>query len=145
MRILGIDYGAKRVGVAVSDEMEWTARALKTIDRMSRRAVAEEIVRMAGELSVEEIVIGYPLRLDGSMGIQCLKVDRFIEILSSMTHLPIKRWDETLSTKEAEERMREQGLSPRKRREWVDRMAASIILQSYLDYVEMKKIRGEHD
>ena len=140
MRILGLDYGSRRIGVAICDELGMTARGVATIVRRNREAdlgVIDELVRRHG---VERIVIGYPLRLDGSEGIQCEKINRFIRRLEARLSLPIIRWDETLSTKEAEELLRQGGVRPKKRKGIVDRVAASIILQGYLD----ANAHGEH-
>lgn len=133
MRVLGLDYGSRRIGVALCDELGMTAQGVTTIIRKNREtdlAAIGELVRRHG---VEKIVIGYPLRLDGSEGIQCEKVDRFARRLESLLSVPVIRWDETLSTKEAEEFLRLGGLRREKIRQSVDRVAASIILQDYLD------------
>ena len=86
-----------------------------------------------GGLGAAAVVVGYPLRLDGSAGIQCEKVDRFIAALQEVVPVPVIAWDETLSTKEAEGLMREAGVARRKRRGMVDRVAAAVILQDYLN------------
>jgi putative Holliday junction resolvase len=133
MRILGIDYGEKRIGLAVSDELEITARGISVIERQSKKADLEAIGRALSESGAGAIVVGYPLRLDGSAGIQCEKVDRFIAALEEAFPLPVLAWDETLSTKEAEELMREAGVKRKKKRGMVDRIAAALILQDYLN------------
>jgi len=133
MRILGLDYGSRRIGVALCDELGITAQGIATIVRKNRAADLGAIADLVRRHGVERIVVGYPLRLDGSEGIQCEKINRFIRRLEGRLSLPVIRWDETLSTKEAEELLRERGLSPEKRREVVDRVAACLILQRYLD------------
>jgi putative holliday junction resolvase len=133
MRILGIDYGEKRIGLAVSDELEITARGISVIERKSKKADMEAIASAVSEYSVGAIVVGYPLRLDGSAGIQCEKVDRFIASLRESLPVPVSIWDETLSTKEAEELMREAGFKRKKKKGMVDRIAAALILQDYLN------------
>ena len=135
MRILGIDYGGRRIGVAVSDELGVTAQGVSTIARKNREADLDAIGDLVRRHGVERIVIGYPLRLDGSEGIQCEKINRFVRRLEMRLSLPIARWDEALSTKEAEELLRQRGVHREKRRDVVDRVAASIILQGYLDAV----------
>ncbi len=137
MRILGIDYGEKRIGLAVSDEMEITARGIAVVERKSKKADLDAIARTLSESGAGAIVVGYPLRLDGSAGIQCEKVDRFIAALEEAFTIPVLAWDETLSTKEAEELMREAGVKRKKKRGMVDRIAAALILQDYLN----KKVR----
>lgn len=133
MRILGIDYGEKRIGLAVSDELEMTARGISVIVRKSKKTDLGAIAAAVSEYGVGSIVVGYPLRLDGSAGIQCEKVDRFIASLKEVISVPVIAWDETLSTKEAEGLMREAGVAPRKKRGMVDRIAAAFILQDYLN------------
>ncbi|SEM28770.1 putative holliday junction resolvase [Syntrophus gentianae] len=133
MRILGLDYGEKRIGVALCDELGWTAQALTTVIRKSWRRDVGSIAALVEAYGVEKIVIGYPLRLDGTEGIQCEKVLRFARRLEAALGIPIVSWDETLTTKEAEEILARSGVHPKKRRAVVDRLAASLILQSYLD------------
>ncbi|MGE5855124.1 MAG: Holliday junction resolvase RuvX, partial [Syntrophaceae bacterium] len=107
MRILAIDYGEKRIGLAVSDELGVTARGIAVVERKSKKADLEAIAAAVSEFGAGAIVVGYPLRLDGSAGIQCEKVDRFIAALKEAVPVPVTAWDETLSTKEAEGLMRE--------------------------------------
>jgi putative Holliday junction resolvase len=133
MRVLGLDYGLKRLGVAVSDELGITAQSLLVIERKNEKKDLEAIARIIHEYHIEKIVIGYPLLLDGSKGIQCEKVDRYAERLSAEFNLPVIKWDETLSTWEADELMSEAGVKRRKRKKLVDKIAAGIMLQSYLD------------
>ena len=135
MRILGLDYGSRRIGVALCDELGMTAQGVATIVRKNREADLDTIAELVRRHGVERIVIGYPLRLDGSEGIQCEKINRFIRRLEMRFSFPVIRWDEALSTKEAEELLRRRGVHREKRREVVDRVAASIILQGYLDAV----------
>lgn len=141
MRILGIDYGDRRIGVAVCDELGMTAQGAATLKRKNRAADIEAIAELVRRHDVAQIVIGYPLRLDGSEGIQCEKVNRFCRRLEARLSLPVIRWDETLSTKEADDILRRTGVPPKKRKGMVDRVAASVILQGYLDALS----RGEKD
>ncbi|MDD4357552.1 MAG: Holliday junction resolvase RuvX [Smithellaceae bacterium] len=133
MRILGLDYGEKRIGVAVCDELGITAQGLPTLIRQTKKHDLEILSRWIQDYSIEKIVIGYPVRLDGSEGIQCEKVNRFAGLLYKTFLLPVMKWPETLSTKEAEEILISSGVRWRKRKEKVDRLAACLILQSYLD------------
>lgn len=133
MRILGLDCGSRRIGVAVSDELGMTAQGITTLVRKNREADLAAIAELVKRCRIERIVVGYPLRLDGSEGIQCEKVNRFIRRLEARLSLPVERWDETLSTKEADRLLRERGIRPQKRKHFVDRVAASLILQGYLD------------
>ena len=138
MRILGLDYGSKRIGVAVCDELGMTAQGLATITRKNRRHDLEEIAGFIKTYNVEEIVIGYPIKLDGTEGIQCEKVGKFASLLESAFSLPVIKWDETLSTKEAEEILIRANIARNKRRNIVDKLAASLILQAYLDAQERR-------
>jgi len=133
MRILGIDYGEKRIGLALSDELEMTARGLSVIERRSKEKDLEAIAAAVSEHGVGAIVVGYPLRLDGSAGIQCGKVDRFMAAIRGVVPVPVIAWDETLSTKEAEGLLHEAGVKRKKKRGMVDRIAAAFILQDYLN------------
>jgi putative holliday junction resolvase len=133
MRILGLDYGSRRIGVALCDELGMTAQGIATINRKNRETDFGAIADLVRRHGVKRIVVGYPLRLDGSEGIQCEKINRFIRRLENFLSLPVIRWDETLSTKEAEELLRERGVRREKRREVVDRVAACFILQGYLN------------
>jgi len=133
LRILGLDYGEKRIGVAVCDELGLTAQGLPTLIRKTKKHDLEILSRLIQNYSVERIVIGYPLRLDGSEGIQCEKVNRFARLLDKTFSLPVVKWSETLSTKEAEEILISSGVRWQKRKEKVDQLAACLILQNYLD------------
>ena len=136
MRIIGFDYGKKRIGVAVCDELGMTAQGLGVIERKNKKkdfAVIEHYIRT---YNVEKIVIGYPLGLDGTPGIQCEEVDRFILFLESLLPLPIIRWDEALTTKDAEEILNIANVRGKKRKMVVDKIAAGIILQGYLDSLD---------
>ena len=133
MRVLGIDYGEKRIGIAVSDETGMVARPLTTIlhTRLDRDCAV--IRRLVEELGVERIVVGYPITLGGKESIQCSYVARFIEVLTSKIGVPVVRWDESMSTKRAEEILIESDMGRKRRKKIVDRLAAAIILQEYLE------------
>ena len=143
MRVLGLDYGSRRIGVAVCDELGMTAQGVGTVVRKNRDADLAAIAAFIERFGVESIVVGYPLRLDGSEGIQCEKVNRFIRRLEARLAIPVIRRDETLSTKEAEELLREAGVRREKKRGIVDRLAASIILQGYLDALAREGKTGQ--
>ena len=143
MRVLGLDYGSRRIGVAVCDELGMTAQGVGTVVRKNRKADLAAISAFVKRFDVESIVVGYPLRLDGSEGIQCEKVNRFIQRLEARLAIPVIRRDETLSTKEAEELLRETGVRREKKRGIVDRLAASIILQGYLDALALEVKTGQ--
>ncbi|MCG6537441.1 MAG: Holliday junction resolvase RuvX [Syntrophales bacterium LBB04] len=133
MRVLGLDYGEKRIGVAICDELGLTAQGVAVIERKNKKRDLAALGHYVKTYGVEKIVIGYPLRLDGTTGIQCEKVDRFIKALASVFPIPIMRWDETLTTKDAEEFLRTANVRAKKRKAVVDKIAAGLILQGYLD------------
>jgi putative Holliday junction resolvase len=135
LRILGLDYGEKRIGVAICDELGFTAQGLPTIIRKNKKHDWEILGGLVDNYKVEKIVIGYPVRLDGSEGIQCEKVNRFKALLEKTFSFPVIKWPETLSTKEAEEILINSGVRWEKRKKMVDKMAACLILQSYLDSI----------
>ena len=135
MRILGLDYGEKRIGVAICDELGLTAQGRPTIIRKNKKHDWEILGSLIRDYKVEKIVIGYPVRLDGSEGIQCEKVNRFTALLEATFFLPVVKWPETLSTKEAEEILINSGVRWEKRKKMVDKLAACIILQGYLDSI----------
>ena len=133
MRILGLDYGSKRIGVALCDELGLTGQGLTTITWKNRTQVLDALAILVKDHGVEKIVIGYPLRLDGTEGIQCEKVNRFARLLESRLSLPVIKWDETLSSRTAEDILMQSRMRREKRKQVVDKLAASIILQGYLD------------
>jgi putative Holliday junction resolvase len=130
-----LDYGEKRIGVAICDELGFTAQGLPTIVRKTKKHDWEILGNLIRNFKVEKIVIGYPVRLDGSEGIQCEKVNRFTALLEANFSLPVVKWPETLSTKEAEEILINSGVRWEKRKKMVDKLAACIILQGYLDSI----------
>ena len=133
LRILGLDYGEKRIGAAICDELGMTAQGLPTIIRKSKKHDLDILGNLIKSYNVEKIVIGYPVRLDGSEGIQCEKVNRFSVLLDKTFSLTVIKWPETLSTKEAEEILINSGVRWQKRKKMVDKLAACLILQNYLD------------
>ena len=134
-RILGLDYGSKTVGVAVSDPLGITAQGVETIRRERetklRRTLAriDELIR---EYNVEKIVLGMPLRMDGSPGERAQKTQEFGEALKARTKLPVELWDERLTTVAADRALEEGGVSAAGRKQVVDTVAAVFILESYM-------------
>jgi putative Holliday junction resolvase len=133
MRILGLDYGSKRIGVALCDELGLTGQGLTTIMWKNRIQVLDALEILVKDYGVEKIVIGYPLRLDGTEGIQCEKVNRFARLLEVRLSIPVIKWDETLSSQTAEDILIQSQMRRKKRKQIIDKLAASIILQGYLD------------
>lgn len=138
MRILGLDYGTKTVGVAMSDPLLLTARGIEIIRRdhenKLRKTYAriEELIR---EYGVEKIVLGYPRNMDDTEGERCTRTKEFMEGLKRRTGLPVILWDERLTTVAADEIMIEAGLTREERKQYVDKIAAAIILQEYLEHI----------
>lgn len=138
-RILGLDYGSKTVGVAMSDPLLLTAQGMEIIRREKpgklRQTIAriEEIVQ---EYGVERIVLGYPKNMNNTEGDRCEKTVQFKEMLEQRLHLPIELWDERLTTVSADALMMETGIRREHRKEYVDKIAAMFILQGYLDSLQ---------
>lgn len=137
MRILGLDYGTKRIGVALCDELGLTGQGLTTIVWKNRNQVLNALEVLVRDHGVEKIVIGYPLRLDGTEGIQCEKVNLFVRLLESRLSIPVIKWDETLSSRTAEDILIQSRMRREKRKKIVDKMAAGIILQGYLNSLHL--------
>ncbi len=133
-RILGIDYGDSRTGIAVSDLMGWTAQGLETISYKGNMSMLlkriEEIIK---EYDIKKIVIGYPRNLNGTIGPRAEKTEDFIKILIDKFGLDVIKWDEWLSTVSAHRDMNDMGVKAKKKRGLVDTIAAVHILQNYLD------------
>ncbi len=134
MRILGLDYGDSRIGVAMSDPFGWTASGIGFIDaRKGEEKVIGEIRKILEEYKAEKIVIGYPLNMNGTAGPRAMITDSFISVIhNSFPEIEIDKWDERLTSVAANRIMREMGISQRKKGT-NDRIAAVLILQSYLD------------
>ncbi len=132
-RILALDVGKRRIGVALSDELGITAQGLETIERTTQRADFAVISHLASEKSVGIILVGYPINMNGTEGRQAGWVREFAEGLGARSGLPVKLWDERLTSVEAGRVLRESGVSIAKRARAVDRLSAVILLQSYLD------------
>jgi putative pre-16S rRNA nuclease len=131
-RILAIDYGSRRMGLAVSDPLGITAQGLETLERKNRRSDFARLERVLREYQVAEIVLGNPLRMSGEEGTQSRKAAEFAEELRRRFQLPVHLWDERLTSSEANRVLREAEVSLQKRTRAVDRMAATLILQSFL-------------
>lgn len=133
MRILSLDIGDARIGVAISDPLGYTAQGIKTINRVSYRKDIEDIKNICDQYTVEKIVVGLPKNMNGTIGPQCEKVLAFCEEMKKVITLPIIMWDERLTTVAAHKSMLEADLSRAKRKKQVDKIAACFILQGYLD------------
>jgi len=132
-RVLGLDVGSRTVGIAVSDPLGITAQGLPTLRRTNKRGDFERLSAVIREYAVSEIVVGYPLRLSGAEGTQSEKMQLFAEELRKKFKLPVHLWDERLTSSQANRILRDADLSIKKRGEAVDRMAAVLILQSWME------------
>ena len=145
MRIMGLDYGSKTVGVAVSVALLVTAQSLETIFRKSPGKLRQTLARideLIAAYDVEKIVLGYPKHMNNSEGERCEKTREFCHMLEQRTGLAVILWDERLSTAAADQIMAESGIRREDRKEYVDKIAAGLILQGYLDFIQNKQ---EHE
>ena len=133
-RIMGLDIGDKTIGVAVSDLMGMTAQGIKTIKRTSKKNDIEEIKQIIKEKQVNLIVSGLPKNMNGTIGPQSEKVIKFCDILKEETGMEIDYWDERLTTVSAEKMLIDGDVSRKNRKKVIDKLAAVLILQNYLDF-----------
>ena len=131
-RILALDYGTKRIGVALSDELRWTAQPLETFERRTLDRDIAHIAALVGSHSVERVVLGLPLQLDGREGLAVQAMRVFVVRLEAGLSVPVVLWDERMTTKAAEDLLIAADVSRKKRKGVIDRIAAAILLQSYL-------------
>ncbi len=148
MRILGLDFGAHTVGVAVSDELGLTAQGVEIIRRKSPGKLRQTLARieeLASSYRAEKIVLGYPKNMNNTEGERCEKTREFKEMLEKRTHLTVELWDERLTTVAADMIMMESGIRRENRKEYVDEIAAMLILQGYLDFLKNQKEQSVED
>ncbi|HNT75967.1 MAG TPA: Holliday junction resolvase RuvX [Anaerolineae bacterium] len=140
MRYLALDLGRRRVGVAISDALGMLARPLEVFKRSSRVADFAHVAELVKAQGAETLVIGLPLQMDGSEGENIAWVREYSAAMEAAVGTPVEFWDERLTTVEAEDIMREQGKVPDKN--WIDAVAAAVILQGYLD---ARRSQNSHD
>ncbi len=133
MRILALDHGTKRIGVAISDEMKMIAQPLEYIPAEPFAAFLERLKNLLREKEVELVLVGMPRNMDGSYGPAALKVQEFVAALKAAVAVPIKTWDERLTSALANRFLLQGNVRRDQRKEKVDKMAAALLLQSYLD------------
>lgn len=133
MRIMGLDFGDRRIGVALSDAFGWTAQALEMIERKPDGGEFGRIAELVREHDVSEIVVGLPKNMNGSVGPRGEICMAFAEELRQRLQVPVHLWDERLTTVAATRTLLEADVSRRKRKQVVDKMAAALLLQNYLD------------
>jgi putative Holliday junction resolvase len=134
MRMMGLDIGSHTIGIAISDELGMTAQGLKTIRRKSMEEDLTEVKTIISELEIEKIVVGLPKNMDGTLGKGTEGVFRWIEAFRKRINLSVVTWDERLTTVQASKILLEADLSRRKRKKVIDKVAAVLILQGYLDH-----------
>ena len=142
IRIMGLDFGSKTVGVAISDPLGLTAQGVEIIRREQENKLRRTLARieaLAAEYQVTEIVLGYPKNMNNTVGERAVKSLEFKEKLEKRTGLPVVMWDERLTTAEAERTLMETGVRRENRKQFLDQMAAVLILQGYLDRMNMNK------
>lgn len=154
MRIMGLDFGSKTVGVAVSDPLGLTAQGVEIIRRKSENKLRQTLARieeLAAQYQVESFVLGLPKHMNNDIGERAEKSLEFQEMLKRRTGLPVVMWDERLTTVEADRTMMEAGIRRENRKDYVDMLAAVFILQGYLDYLanenqeEKNTAEAEHE
>lgn len=143
LRVLGLDAGDRRIGVAVSDEMLTRAQPVLTLQCRNRQRDLRSLARIARKWNCGEIVLGYPLSLSGAPSRQSGKVEMLAEALRRETSLPVHLWDERFSTAEAHRYLDEAGRSPGSRRPIIDQLSAVLILQNYLDARRARAVEND--
>lgn len=146
MRLLGLDFGSKTVGVAVSDALGLTAQGVETITRKQEDKLRQTCARIEGlidQYEVEKIVLGFPKNMNNTEGERCEKTLAFKEMLERRTGLVVELWDERLTTVAAEEILIESGVRREHRKEVIDKIAATLILQGYMEHLEYEKARNK--
>jgi len=130
---MGLDVGSHTIGVAVSDELGITAQGVKTIRRKSKDEDSKEIIKIIDQFDIGKIVVGLPKNMDGTLGKQAEMVFQWIKTLKEKIHFPVVTWDERFSTIEASKILLEADLSRKKRKKVIDKLAAVLILQGYIN------------
>jgi len=143
MRVMGLDVGSRTIGVAMSDELQLIAQSLKTIARKTLEDDLKELAAIIHQFDVGQIVVGLPRNMNGTLGEQAEKILKWIKTLEKAIQLPVATWDERLSTVAATRILLEADLSRKKRKKSVDKLAAAIILQGYLDHTCEKTPRSQ--
>ncbi len=133
MRILSIDYGQKRIGLAVSDPLGLTAQGIETIPNLNKTQVMNALLKICKDLEVSEIVVGLPVNMNGTHGPKAVEIMNWVPVVEKESKLPVSVWDERLTSRAADRLMIEGGLSRKRQKENSDRLAATMILQMFLE------------
>jgi putative Holliday junction resolvase len=140
---MGLDVGVKRIGIAISDPLGWTAQGHSVLHRTKINKDLEVLQQICREYAIEEIVLGYPLNMNGTVGPKAEEIKQFGKVLGDYLQLPISYWDERLSTVSAQRHLIAADVSRQKRKDVIDKLAAVNILQAYLDRISNKKFDKE--
>ncbi len=135
MRVVGIDYGDVRTGIALSDEMKFLAQGLGTIQNTGMDDAVNKVIEAVRDYEIETFVVGYPKNMNGTIGERCEKAKKFSEKLKNKTKIPVVLWDERLTTVSAHRVLSENNVRGKKRKNIVDTVSAVFILQGYLDSI----------
>ena len=142
-RILALDLGSRRIGLALSDELGITAQGLPTLHRETRQQDLDSLRSVVTQRQVEQIVVGHPVNMNGSEGPRAQQAAQFARTLGNYFGLPVALWDERLTTRQAQRVLKESGVGLKKRTKAIDRMAAVLILQSYIDSLQTGQEPGD--
>jgi putative Holliday junction resolvase len=136
--ILALDYGRKRIGIAVSDPFQWTAQPLETWTVGSLAELIRHVNRLIAERNIVKVVVGFPLNMKGDFSGSILRVGSFIRLMEKSLPVPVVRWDERLTTVEASRVLQSMNIPSRDQRQKIDQVAAALLLQSYLSHQDGK-------
>ena len=139
MKIMAVDYGDARTGIAVCDRTEFLASPVGTIEERDFKNLIQKVAYMAEQYEVKEIVVGLPINMNGSKGPRAEKAEIFANALNEMTDIPVNLWDERLTTVSAHNILNETNVRGKKRKSVIDTVSATLILEGYLDYRRKKK------
>lgn len=138
-RLMGIDYGDRLIGIAVSDELLIAAHGVTSLRNSGDERVLKDIARLAEEYQITEVIVGLPRNMNGSIGPRGQIAEQFAEALRETLSLPVTLWDERLTTMSAERTLIDGNVSRKKRKAVIDQLAAALILQNYLDFKSTKR------
>lgn len=139
MKIMAVDYGDVRTGLAVCDRTEFLASPIGTVEERNAQILCMKIAHLAEQYEVGEIVVGFPKNMNGSVGPRAQKCEAFANMLAGIANVPVNLWDERSSTVSAHNYLNETNVRGKKRKDVVDQVAATIILENYLDYRRKKQ------
>jgi len=144
-RILALDYGRRRVGLACSDPLGFTAQPYGVLNGRNMDLLIKEICTLIAEMQIEKVVVGYPLNLNGQIGPSANRVSRFADRLSSIADVSVELWDERLTSVQAHKIIHQMGKKPSQNKEKIDTLSAVLILQNYIDYHQLKPHSAEKE